>query len=172
MSCGGEAKPWHKVVRLKEELCSNAFSLAEFAADLHEVSMGEDRGTGSRGTSNAPGRSVSPTRLRIARHGLARHVAGCLVLPARHGRLLELVVEPGVEATGRARGAEHRCRLGETQGRECGRIGHLKIGFDIRSPVPPDPLTGVRRPRNRRLEACAAPEQHALRAAGEAARLP
>ncbi len=36
-------QPWHKVVRLKEELRSNALSLAEFAADLHEVTMGQGR---------------------------------------------------------------------------------------------------------------------------------
>ena len=36
-------KPWHKAVRLKEELRSGALSLAEFAADLHEVAMGKGR---------------------------------------------------------------------------------------------------------------------------------
>ncbi len=36
-------KPWRKVVRLKDELRSGALSLAEFAADLHEVTMGKGR---------------------------------------------------------------------------------------------------------------------------------
>ena len=38
-------KPWHQVVRLKDELRSGALSLAEFAADLHEVTLGEGRRT-------------------------------------------------------------------------------------------------------------------------------
>ena len=29
--------PWHRIVRLKSELRSGELSLAEFAADLHEV---------------------------------------------------------------------------------------------------------------------------------------
>ena len=29
--------PWHQIVRLKPELRSGELSLAEFAADLHEV---------------------------------------------------------------------------------------------------------------------------------------
>ena len=36
-------RPWHKVVRLKEELRNDELSLAEFAADLHEVTMGKGR---------------------------------------------------------------------------------------------------------------------------------
>ena len=36
-------RPWHQVVRLKEELRGDALSLAEFAADLHEVAMGKGR---------------------------------------------------------------------------------------------------------------------------------
>ena len=35
--------PWHQVVRLKEELRSGELTLAEFAADLHEVTLGEGR---------------------------------------------------------------------------------------------------------------------------------
>ena len=36
-------KPWHQVVRLKDELRSGELTLAEFAADLHEVALGEGR---------------------------------------------------------------------------------------------------------------------------------
>ena len=36
-------KPWHQVVRLKDELRSGELTLAEFAADLHEVTLGEGR---------------------------------------------------------------------------------------------------------------------------------
>ena len=35
--------PWHRVVRLKDELRSGELTLAEFAADLHEVTLGEGR---------------------------------------------------------------------------------------------------------------------------------
>ena len=95
-------------------------------------------------------------RLRIARHGPVRHVASCLVLPpaanaddfpvpadepdARLRRRIELAAENVVIA--------HE----EARGRECERVGHLKIGFDVRSLAPPDlqtgyrdPVTGVRR---------------------------
>ena len=36
-------KPWHQVVRLKDDLRSGELTLAEFAADLHEVTLGEGR---------------------------------------------------------------------------------------------------------------------------------
>ena len=35
--------PWHQVVRLKDELRSGELTLAEFAADLHEVTLGGGR---------------------------------------------------------------------------------------------------------------------------------
>ena len=35
----GQLKPWHEVVRLKEELRTGELSLAQFAADLHEVTL-------------------------------------------------------------------------------------------------------------------------------------
>ena len=89
-------------------------------------------------------------RLRIARHGPVRHVASCLVLPpatnaddfpvpadepdARLRRRIELAAEKVVVA--------HE----EARGRECERVGHLKIGFDVRSLAPPDPQTGYRDP--------------------------
>ena len=36
-------QPWHRVVRLKDELRTGELTLAEFAADLHEVTLGEGR---------------------------------------------------------------------------------------------------------------------------------
>ena len=39
----GQLKPWHEVVRLKQELRSGEFSLAQFAADLHEVTLAQGR---------------------------------------------------------------------------------------------------------------------------------
>ena len=45
MAAKQRIEPWHRVVRLKDELRSGALSLAEFAADLHEVTLGEGRRT-------------------------------------------------------------------------------------------------------------------------------
>ena len=89
-------------------------------------------------------------RLRIARHGPVRHVASCLVLTLDSAadriatfaedldsslrRRVELAAEDVVVA------------YEETQGRECERVGHQKIGFDIRCLAPPDPQTGYRDP--------------------------
>ena len=97
-------------------------------------------------------------RLRVARHGPLHHVASCLVVPpdtAAEGfadtgedldaglkRRIELAAEDIVIAYENA----HR--------RECERVGHLKIGFDIRSLAEPDPQTGYRDPVSgvRRIE--------------------
>ena len=95
-------------------------------------------------------------RLRIARHGPARHVASCLVLPSATaaGRIPELAEELDTQLRRRVELAAEDVVVAheETRGRECERVGHLKIGFDIRSLAPPnsqtgyrDPVTGVRR---------------------------
>ena len=39
MSARHRPRPWHEVVRLKDELRTGELSLAEFAADLHEVTL-------------------------------------------------------------------------------------------------------------------------------------
>ena len=36
-----KSEPWHRVVRLKDELRTGELTLAEFAADLHEVTLGQ-----------------------------------------------------------------------------------------------------------------------------------
>ena len=95
-------------------------------------------------------------RLRVARHGPVVHVASCLVTPsdmaaedvaggeanAALRRRVELAAEDVVVA------------YEEAQGRECERVGHEKIGFDIRSLAPPDAQTGYRDPVSsvRRIE--------------------
>ena len=89
-------------------------------------------------------------RLRIARHGPVLHVASCLVLPpdTDTDRFLELVEEPDPALTRRVELAAEDVVVAceEAQGRECERVGHQKIGFDIRSLAPPDPQTGYRDP--------------------------
>ena len=39
----GQPKPWHHIVRLKDELRTGELSLAQFAADLHEVTLAQGR---------------------------------------------------------------------------------------------------------------------------------
>ena len=89
-------------------------------------------------------------RLRIARHGPVLHVASCLVLPpdTDTDRFLELVEEPDPALKRRVELAAEDVVVAweEAQGRECERVGHQKIGFDVRSLAPPDPQTGYRDP--------------------------
>jgi superfamily II DNA or RNA helicase len=98
-------------------------------------------------------------RLTLAKHGPLRHVATALVLPTTRSveeqigavfddldpevrRRSEIAAEDVVIAHETARGFESE------------RVGHLKIGFDIRSLGPADPQTGYRDPVNgiRRIE--------------------
>ena len=67
-------KPWHKVVRLKEELRTGALSLAEFAADLHEVTMGK----GHRAVYEDPEKFFALTYPTHALRELVKDVAGRL----------------------------------------------------------------------------------------------
>ena len=36
-------RPWHEVVALKDEIRTGALALGEFAADLHDVTLGRNR---------------------------------------------------------------------------------------------------------------------------------
>ena len=89
-------------------------------------------------------------RLRVARHGPVRHVASCLVLPPNTAadRFPELAEGLDAELKRRVELAAEDVVVTyeETQDRECERVGHLKIGFDIRSLAPPDAQTGYRDP--------------------------
>ena len=97
-------------------------------------------------------------RLRIARHGPVRHVASCLVLPpdAPPAGASERAAEPAAALNRRIELAAEDVAVAweESRGRECERVGHLKIGFDVRSLAPPDPQTGGRDPADgvRRIE--------------------
>ena len=89
-------------------------------------------------------------RICIARHGPVLHVASCLVLPpgTETDRFLELDEEPDPALKRRVELAAEDIVIAyeEAQGRECERVGHQKIGFDIRSLAPPDSQTGYRDP--------------------------
>ena len=97
-------------------------------------------------------------RLHIARHGPVRHVATALVLPAETAadafpELLEAVDEAVRQRSEKA-AEDVVVAYEESYNRECERVGHLKIGFDIRSLAAPDPQTGYRDPVHgvRRIE--------------------
>ena len=66
--------PWHEVVRLKEELRSGELSLAEFAADLHEVTLAR----GQRPVYEDPARFFTFTYPTHALRELVKDVAGRL----------------------------------------------------------------------------------------------
>jgi hypothetical protein len=90
-------------------------------------------------------------RLAIARHGPVRHIATALVLPATdapHTALTDLLCELDPELNRQCElAAEDVAIAYETaRGWECTRVGHEKIGFDIRSMGPSDPQTGYRDP--------------------------
>ena len=89
-------------------------------------------------------------RLRVARHGPARHVASCLVLPPDTAidSFPELAEEQDAALKRRVELAAEDIVVAyeEARNRDCDRVGHLKIGFDIRSLAAPDPQTGYRDP--------------------------
>ncbi|CEP66431.1 SNF2-related [Moorella glycerini] len=97
-------------------------------------------------------------RLMVVRHGPVRHVATALVLPA--GPLVSTQshapedVEPEVRRRSEKAAEDLVVAYETARGWECERVGHLKIGFDIRSLGPADSQTGYRDPVNgiRRIE--------------------
>ena len=98
-------------------------------------------------------------RLTIAKHGPVRHVATALVLPGTRsveeqigGALDEL--DPEIRRQSEIAAEDIVIAYEAGRGFECERVGHLKIGFDIRSIGPADSQTGYRDPINgiRRIE--------------------
>jgi hypothetical protein len=91
-------------------------------------------------------------RLIIARHGPIRHVATALVLPpsfdAAAARIAALTDDLDPEVRRRSELAAENVVVTYEAGRgwECERVGHLKIGFDVRSLSPGDSDTGYRDP--------------------------
>jgi superfamily II DNA or RNA helicase len=89
-------------------------------------------------------------RLILVKHGPVRHVASALVLPVG---ILELGSRPAPEdldpnVRRRSELAAEDLVVSHETGRgwECERVGHLKIGFDVRSLGPADAQTGYRDP--------------------------
>ena len=108
-------------------------------------------------------------RLRIARHGSLRHVASCLVLPSDTAPDEVAALAEDLDSTLRRRielaAEDVVVAFEESCERECERVGHQKIGFDIRSLAPPDPQTGYRDPVTgvRRIEVKGRKRGHPVR---------
>ena len=90
-------------------------------------------------------------RLTLAKHGPVRHVATALVLPSTRsveeqiGAALD-DLDPEVRRMSEIAAEDVVIAYETALGFECERVGHLKIGFDVRSIGPADPQTGYRDP--------------------------
>ena len=90
-------------------------------------------------------------RLAIARHGPVRHVATALVVPAIDApreAIAEMLDELDPEIARQCELAAEAVVIAyeSKRGWETERVGHLKIGFDVRSLGPADVQTGYRDP--------------------------
>jgi len=87
-------------------------------------------------------------RLKLARHGPVRHVATALVFPpgAEVVPLLAEELDPTIRRRSEKAAEDIVVAYEEARGWQCERVGHLKIGFDVRSIGPADPQTGYRDP--------------------------
>ena len=74
MAKGSRSRPWHEVVRLKEELRTGELALAEFAADLHEVTLAQGR----RPVYEDPAKFFALTYPTHALRELVKEIAGRL----------------------------------------------------------------------------------------------
>jgi hypothetical protein len=90
-------------------------------------------------------------RLTLAKHGPVRHVATALVLGGTRsveeqiGSALD-DLDPEIRRKSEIAAEDVVIAHETARGFECERVGHLKIGFDIRSIGPADPQTGYRDP--------------------------
>jgi superfamily II DNA or RNA helicase len=90
-------------------------------------------------------------RLTIARPGPVRHVATAVVLPAVEADSEQLAaladeVDPEIRRRSEMAAEDLVVAYETARGWECERVGHLKLGFDVRSLGPADPQSGYRDP--------------------------
>ncbi|MCK4340138.1 MAG: DUF3883 domain-containing protein [Phycisphaerae bacterium] len=87
-------------------------------------------------------------RLNLARHGPVRHVATAIVVPpgAEIAAQLAEDIDPEVRRRSELAAEDIVVAYEEARGWTCERVGHLKIGFDVRSLGAADPQTGYRDP--------------------------
>src|SRR5207247_2343418 len=92
------------------------------------------------------------SRLILAKHGPVRHVATALVVPSTMatlivpGQLLPEDIDPLIRRRSEMAAEDIVVAYETARGWECERVGHLKIGFDVRSLGAADPQTGYRDP--------------------------
>jgi len=95
-------------------------------------------------------------RLKLARHGPVRHIATAIVMRpgADVGAELAEELDPEIRRRSEKAAEDIVVAYEQSRGWECERVGHLKIGFDVRSLGPADPQTGYRDPVHgiRRIE--------------------
>ncbi len=90
-------------------------------------------------------------RLAVARHGPIRHVASALVLPSTTSSAAQINailedIDPEIRRRSELAAEDVVIAYETSRGWETERVGHLKIGFDIRSLAPANPETGYRDP--------------------------
>lgn len=89
-------------------------------------------------------------RLMLVKHGPVRHVASALALPtAETGGFVGAApedIDPNLRRRSEKAAEDLVVAFETARGWECERVGHLKIGFDVRSLGPADPQTGYRDP--------------------------
>jgi hypothetical protein len=87
-------------------------------------------------------------RLNLARHGPVRHVATAIVVPlgAEVAAQLAEYIDPEIRRRSELAAEDIVVAYEQARGWTCERVGHLKIGFDVRSLGPADPQTGYRDP--------------------------
>ncbi len=88
-------------------------------------------------------------RLTLVKHGPVRHVATALVLPADSGAGFSGApedIDPNIRRRSELAAEDLIVAYETGRGWECERVGHLKIGFDVRSMGPADTQTGYRDP--------------------------
>jgi hypothetical protein len=98
-------------------------------------------------------------RLTIARHGPVRHIATALVFPSTASSAAQINailedIDPVMKRRIEVAAEDVVIAFESARGWECEKVGHLKIGFDIRSLGPANPQTGYRDPVHgvRRIE--------------------
>ena len=106
-------------------------------------------------------------RLTLVKHGPVRHVATALVLPAGVGAGFGAPedLDPNVRRRIELAAEDLAVAFETARGWECERVGHLKIGFDVRSLGPADSQTGFRDPVEgiRRIEVKGRTRGHPIR---------
>jgi hypothetical protein len=91
-------------------------------------------------------------RLMIVKHGPLRHIATALVLPAGAAALPSAYskapegLDPALKRRCEKAAEDMVVAFESARGWDCERVGHLKIGFDVRSLGPADAQTGYRDP--------------------------